>query len=154
MSEVMGIMIEEILTSSVLPNLVKEDLLTLVRAEASELKPHFEKLNQGSNGSSEVTKLKGAAYYTGGTGRAGDEELELAATSVHAWLGKKDSKLRAFMAGMSTGGIFFVAQCHEKAARGFVLHGGGCLQAMKAAAVASAKVKVSTCDDAAGLGGG
>ena len=58
------------------------------------------------------------------------------------------------MAAMSSGGVFFVGQCHEKAARAFVNHGGGRLEAVKTAAKAAASDGlVGGVDDAAVLGG-
>ena len=55
----------------------------------------------------------------------------------------------------SAGGLFYVAQCHEKAARGFVVVGGGNLMAMKSAATAvSTGTKVSLADDLCSFRGG
>ena len=135
-----------------LPVICKDPLLIRVRQEAAALLPFVRKLNQGPVGKQDVTRLKSLAYYkAGGTG-ADDQELEDAAVTLHNWLSTENSRLRQFLCGMSAGGLFFVAQCHEKAGRSFVVHGGGSVSAMRAAATASSSTqRVTLLDDSGGL---
>ena len=118
----------------VLDAIVKPDVMKQAREEAEELLPHFRKLNQGKSQRNGVTRLRSAAYYDHDVSRPAKEDLDAAATAIHAWLSKPQSKLRAMIATLSSGGLLFVGQCHEKAARAFVHHGGGNVDAMKAAA--------------------
>ena len=137
LAAVMGTAIDWIDRNQALRVIVRAEVLASVRQEALELQAAFGKLGSSS------LRLTDHEHH----------ELEEAAREVHAWLKKDTSLLRQFICAMSSGGLFFVAQCHEKAARGFVLHGGGSLQAVKGAATASSKLKVKMCDDAAGFGG-
>ena len=47
-------------------------------------------------------------------------EIELAAGHLHGWLSEKTSPLRSLVAFLSSGGLFYVSQCHEKSARACV----------------------------------
>ena len=157
-SEVMALVCNKIISDRVLVAIVQPGLLKEVQAEAEALLLHFMKLNQGKvQGQEGKKRLKSAAYYNDDISRPADEELEVAAAGVHAWLSKSESKLRAVIAGLSTGGLFFVGQCREKAARAFVHVGGGSADAMKTAAKASGRtgsaVIAGAEDDAAVLGG-
>ena len=138
----------------VLDAIVKPDVMKQAREEAEELLPHFRKLNQGKSQRNGVTRLRSAAYYDHDVSRPAREDLDAAATAIHAWLSKPQSKLRAMIAALSSGGLLFVGQCHEKAARAFVHHGGGSVVAMQAAAKAFSEEGLAAgTDDAAVLGG-
>ena len=156
LSQVMMDVCNKFLGDNVVFAVMKEDLLKEVRAECTDLLPHFTKLNQGktSSGGNGKQRLKAAAYDSEDVSRPPDGELEVAASAIHAWLAKPESKLRAAMAALSAGGVFFVGQCHEKAARAFVHHGGGTREAMQIAAKSAVgEGLVGGVDDAAGLGG-
>ena len=154
-SQVMELICNKFISDKVLAAIMKPDLLKEVRAEATTLLPHFTKLNQGKlQAANGKKRLKSAAYYSEDASRPANEELDAAVAAVHAWMSKPESKLRAAIAGLSAGGVFFVGQCHEKAARAFVNHGGGSLEAVKTAAKAApGDGLVGGVDDAAGLGG-
>lgn len=49
----------------------------------------------------------------------GQDDITEAAAKVYEWLHKKDSMLRSLITFLSSGGLFYVAQCHEKCARAF-----------------------------------
>ena len=157
LSEVMVLICNKIISDKVLGAIVQPELLKEVKVEATALLPHFTKLNQGKlQGQEGKKRLKSAAYYNEDVSRPANEELDGAAAAVHAWLAKSESKLRAVIAGLSTGGLFFVGQCHEKAARAFVHVGGGSAEAMKTAAKASGHNGLALAaaeDDSAVLGG-
>ena len=121
--------------------IVKEEFLDEVRQEAEEMHSHFQKL------SASVARARPRADAP--PSRA---ELELSAEAVHAWLSRSTGQLRWFMSASSVGGLFFVAQCHEAVARGFVQCGGGSLESMKAAAGCVAQMQGGVCQDAAGSG--
>ena len=154
-SEVLEQLCNHLLNDKVLEAVVKPELLKQARAEAQPLLLHFRKLNQGKSIRGGAARLKNAAYYNHDVSRPATEELDEAANVIHSWLSKPESKLRALIAALSAGGLFFVGQCHEKSARAFVHHGGGSSDAMRVAAKAFSNEGVVTGrDDAAGLGTG
>ena len=52
-------------------------------------------------------------------------QITEAVKALHAWLNKARSPLRAIFNILSQGGAFYVAQCHEKTGRAWLMHGGG-----------------------------
>ena len=153
LSGVFELFCNQLANDKVLEAIVKPELLKQAREEAKPLLPHFRKLNQGKSQRNGVTRLRSAAYYDHDVSRPAKDELDAAASAIHAWLSKPQSKLRAMIAALSSGGLFFVGQCHEKAARAFVHHGGGSVAAMQAAAKANPEEGVASGkDDAAVLG--
>ena len=153
LSGVFELFCNQLANDKVLEAIVKPELLKQAREEAKPLLIHFRKLNQGKSQRNGVTRLRSAAYYDHDVSRPANDELDEAATAIHAWLSKPESKLRAMIAGLSSGGLFFVVQCHEKAARAFVHHGGGNVVARQAAAKAFAEEGLAVGkDDAADLG--
>ena len=46
--------------------------------------------------------------------------MKAAAEALYAWLNKDKSPLRQLIALLSGGGIFYVAQCHEKTHRAYI----------------------------------
>ena len=153
LSGVFELFCNQLANDKVLDAIVKPELMKQAREEAKPLLPHFRKLNQGKSQRNGVTRLRSAAYYDHDVSRPAKDELDAAASAIHAWLSKPQSKLRAMIAALSSGGLFFVGQCHEKAARAFVHHGGGSVAAMQAAAKANPEEGVASGkDDAAVLG--
>ena len=49
--------------------------------------------------------------------------IEDAAKHLHVWLSKPTSPFRSLIAFLSSGGLFYVAQCHEKSARAYIGQG-------------------------------
>ena len=151
--EVMELTCKHVLEDKALACIVKEELLKDIRAEAEQLLPTFAVLNQKGMRKGDVSNAKNIAYYQQDASRPSAEDLKSHAAVLHAFLIDTRSKLRMFIAAMSSGGIFFVAQCHEKTGRGFAQVGGGDLAAMKDAVVAGS-VNVSGADEVLGLLGG
>ena len=112
---------------------INESILTKAKAEAKELKPHLAMLNQGRNKKA-TGSIKNVAYYVPDAVAVDKQSLIAASAALHDWLSKEGSVLRGLLAYLSGGGVFFVAQCHEKTMRAYVAHGGGTKQAMAAAA--------------------
>ena len=63
-------------------------------------------------------------------------QISEAVKALHAWLSKARSPLRAIFNILSQGGAFYVAQCHEKTGRAWLMHGGGNVDKMQRAATA------------------
>ena len=70
---------------------------------------------------------------------------------MHEWLSKQYSPLRSVIALFSAGGLFYVAQCHEKGARAYLAAGGGTMASMLAAAVARRPMPSAGSNDLGGL---
>ena len=124
---------DAVLTDIALAYVVKESLLKELKIEAAGLKTHVEKLKQRAAEPNLDSTVRRVGCY-----RVvhGDEELEAAAEELRKWLLMDYSPLRAFVSCVSCGGLFFVAQCHQKCARGFAVAGGGSVAAFKAASTA------------------
>ena len=151
--EVMEVVCKHIIEDKALDFIVKPDLWKEVKAEAERLLPTFTGLNQKGMRRGDVSKAKNIAYYQQDVSRPSSRVLTDHAGALHKFLTDTSSKLRMFIAAMSSGGIFFVAQCHEKTARGFVQFGGGVLPAIEKAVVAGSG-EVEAVDESAGLLGG
>ena len=119
LSEVMMGAIDRLRGCQPLRDILKEDALALIHAEAERLYPHFAALNRGnSTAARDGGTIRSIAYSTGRQDR--DSDPEAAAEAVHAWLSLPSSPLRSALALFSAGGLFYVAQCHEKGARAVV----------------------------------
>ena len=100
----------------------------LVVAEAKDLLPHA----SGLVASEALKKQKKHAHrdefsisrMMGGTAPVGSsrDEVRAHALFVHAWLVKADSPLRQFLGAASDGGVFFVANVHQKTAVAYAHH--------------------------------
>ena len=109
-------------------------------------------MNQKGARQSDPRKTKSIAHYKQDLSRPASAELEEHAAKLRRWLMAPKSKLRMFIAAMSSGGLYYVAQCHDKCGRGFVEYDGGSLAAFKAAAVSNSSSGLSGCsDDSLGL---
>ena len=153
MCEVMELACKHILEDKALACIVNATLLTEIRAEAQRLLPTFTGLNQKGVQRGDVSNAKNIAYYQQDASRPSASVLKEHAAALHKFLTDTSSKLRMFIAAMSSGGIFYVAQCHEKTGRGFVQFGGGDLRAIEEA-VAAGSGGVVGVDESAGLLGG
>ena len=153
MCEVMALACKQILEDKALGVIIEGGLLEEIREEARRLQPTFVCLDQKGLRRGQVSKAKNIAYYQPDASRPSAEELKQHAAALHKFMTDKSSKLRMFIAAMSCGGIFYVAQCHEKTGRGFVEVGGGDLRAFQAAVVAGPG-EVASVDEVAGLLGG
>ena len=153
MCEVMELACKHIIEDKTLACIVNAKLLTEIQAEAQRMLPTFTALNQKGMRRGDVSKAKNIAYYQQDGSRPGAVALHDHAGALHKFLTDPKSKLRMFIAALSSGGIFFVAQCHEKNARGFVEFGGGVLPAIETAVVAGSG-EVAGVDESAGLLGG
>ena len=151
--EVMEAVCKHIIEDKALEFIVKPDLWKEVKAEAERLLPTFTGLNQKGMRRGDVSKAKNIAYYQQDGSRPGTVALHDHAGALHKFLTDPKSKLRMFIAALSSGGIFFVAQCHEKTARGFVQVGGGNVTAIEKA-VCAGSGEVEAVDESAGLLGG
>ena len=54
-----------------------------------------------------------------------EEKVKAAAEKLYAWLTKEKSDLRSLLSFLSGGGLFYAAQCHEKATRAYIQHKEG-----------------------------
>ena len=151
--EVMDVACKHILEDKALACIVNPKLLAEIQAEAQRLRPTFAGLNQKGMRRGDVSKAKNIAYYQEDVSRPSAGALKDHAAALHKFLTDTSSKLRMFIAAMSSGGIFYVAQCHEKNGRGFVHFGGGDLRAIEEA-VAAGSGDVVGVDESAGLLGG
>ena len=108
---------------------LKTELWEAVERECKQLLPAFKALYAGrgvADGDSASIRAVPASDPGDLTGHV---------EKVYEWLSQASSPLRSVIALLSAGGLFYVAQCHEKGARAWLASGGG-LAAMKAAAVA------------------
>ena len=153
MCEVMELACKHILEDKALACIVNATLLAEIQAEAQRLRPTFAGLNQKGMRRGDVSKAKNIAYYQQDVSRPSADVLKEHAAALHKFLTDTSSKLRMFITAMSCGGIFYVAQCHEKTGRGFVQVGGGELRAIEEAVVAGSGDVVGV-DECAGLFGG
>ena len=133
-AEVMVLTIQRLMDTPHYSHCIKEELWTSVRQECEQILPSFTAIHAGRGGmDAESSSIRSVAYHRP-VARA--EDLTDHAAMVHAWLSKPSSPLRSVIAMLSAGGLFYVAQCHEKGARAWLEIGGGSLQAMQEAVTA------------------
>ena len=118
LAEVMVKNIDRLRACPHLRGIVKEDALAMIDAEMDALYPHFVVLNRGNNQSLEGGSIRSIAYSQ--PFQAAPDDPAAAARAVYAWLCRPTSPFRTAMALFSAGGLFYVAQCHEKGARAVV----------------------------------
>ena len=135
-AEVLDLVCEVVENDAAVRVVVEESLLAELKVEAAELKGCVSVLSQMFR--SDITPWRAHhIVHCRYDRRPHLRALEEAAEGLRNWLVKPDSKLRAFVACVSCGGLFFVAQCHEKCARGFIEAGGGSVSAFCAAVASS-----------------
>ena len=117
LSQVMVASIERLRDCAPLRDIIKEDMYGLIMDEANRLYPYFKALHRGNNSSEESASLRSIAYSVV---PAVSDDPDYAAQQVWQWLRLAQSPLRSALAILSSGGLFYVAQCHEKGARAAV----------------------------------
>ena len=111
-----------------LPKLLQEEVLKAIRVEATSLLPSLLIINQGDSAKEiKADSLRQAAYAGGATAVTTEDATKRinAIYALYAWLQNPKSHLRGAMAMLSAGGVFFVAQAHERSIRAYMKHGGG-----------------------------
>ena len=146
-AEVLSKACKRFLDCPFLPKLLQEPVLKAIRAEATGLLPHLLIINQGDSAREvRADTLRQAAYAGGAVAVTGDDAAKRvnAINALYAWLQEPKSHLRGAMAMLSAGGIFFVAQAHERSIRAYMTHGGGTqdkfLEAMRTRGSADASI--------------
>ena len=142
LGEVMVKTIDRLLESEHYRLYLKEELWTAVEAEARDLLPAFKAVHAGRGVSDAASSSIRAVAYHRPTQEVGDltEHVE----KIHGWLSRPQSALRSVIALLSAGGLFYVAQCHEKGARAWLAGGGGTMELMKEATRARRPVQITT----------
>ena len=121
LAEVMMHTIERLLTTPHYEANLKEELWTAVKTEAEELLPSMKALYAGRGGTDDrAASIRSVAYQRKVPSCS---DLRPHATKLHDWLSKANSPLRSVIALFSAGGLFYVAQCHEKGARAWLASG-------------------------------
>ena len=130
-AEVMVLTIKRLLETPHYEQCLKDDLWQAVKRECQGILPHFQAIHAGRGGmDGDSASIRSVAYHRPAAQVA---DLTDHVTAVHAWLTSTNSPTRAVIALFSAGGLFYVAQCHEKGARAWLVSGGGSLEAMRAA---------------------
>ena len=148
-------------------SLLQETHLERATTEAAELRPHLEVLNRGrgsmqgkdqNNGPVGFGRIERQTQSSSAESEAvappTAEQIQQAVNALNAWLRKARSPLRAILNILSQGGAFYVAQCHEKTGRAWLMHGGGNLDKMQRGAAARTTqgiVRGPATDDAEGF---
>jgi len=107
--------------------LLKDAPLQAALADAAAIEPSLRILNQGKGSQSSsdavgfqhmrAAAARAAAGHTGHT----DKEVSDAASTIHDWLSKETTPLRAILAIMGSHGAFWTGHVNEKVARGWVV---------------------------------
>ena len=128
-AEVMSATIDRLLGSPHYAAVIKQELWVLAKAEADQLLPALRALHAG-RGVADVSSLsiRSVAYQRPIVAQPGD--LTDHVDTVRAWLNKQVSPLRSVICLLSGGGLFYVAQCHEKGVRSWLHSGHGDRDAM------------------------
>ena len=129
--------------------LLEKHHLDKATTEAADLRPHLEILNRGRGSMQGKDQGNGpigfgrVARQTQSNAEGSDAtvpptptQITEAVKALHAWLNKARSPLRAIFSILSQGGAFYVAQCHEKTGRAWLMHGGGNVEKMQQGATA------------------
>jgi len=126
LAEVLTRAIERLKSCKYLNAIVKTTLMKAAITEGEALLPHLRLLNQGAQGRAASTgSIRQAAYAscTAITSVEDAQALDTASKALLDWLQNDDGALRGLFAMLSAGGVFYVAQTHEKAARAAIAHG-------------------------------
>jgi hypothetical protein len=107
--------------------------------------------SRGKGAQRSSSSIRSVAYYAPAAAVPDNNKLTESATFLHTWLENKTSVLRGLFVFLSSGGVFFSAQCHEKSMRAFLAHGGGSLEAFKRAALARPADVAPSSSDMEGL---
>ena len=150
-AEVMVLAINRLLQTTDYAQCIKEELWSAVKSECEGLLPHFEAIHAGRGGlDGDSASIRSVAYHRPA---ARVHDLQSHVRAVHDWLSKSSSPLRSVIALLSAGGLFYVAQCHEKGTRAWLVAGGGSLEAMQDAVSArQGAPRAVAPDDYTGLG--
>ena len=148
-AEVMTTTIDRLLESPHYRVVLKPELWEAARAEARELLPAFKAICAGRGvADPTASSIRAVAYQ-----RAADDPGDLTehVDSILQWLNKQASPLRSLICLLSGGGVFYVAQCHEKGVRAWINTGGGGRAAMLRAVQARRPRAEAGGDDLEGL---
>ena len=116
----MVLAIERITTCQHLKAIIRDEIYATIKQEADQLLVNFRALDAGLTSCEGGTSIRSVAYYRPNAAAA-DNQDHVAA--VYDWLKKDSSPLRSAIALFSSGGLFYVAQCHEKGARAWLAAG-------------------------------
>ena len=111
------------LDDPIMAKILNNDLLKKAQVEGHALLPHLRLLDagkeMGDDGTLNVSALKKQRTASGSAAKAARqrEDVEQAAKSLHAWLNKPESALRAMLHLLAGDGCFFAAAVAEKSAR-------------------------------------
>jgi hypothetical protein len=135
---------------------IAKEVYTAAMKEAEQLLPSFMALDRSTLphvSSGKVETMRNVAYYSGSSSsKAMDtRSVTLAANTVYEWLHNQNSMLRAVVAFLSTGGLFYVAHCHDKATRAFVKHSPCDKEGFASRATSTAQSPVEPMSDTAAL---
>ena len=125
--DVLSQAIHQLETDEYLKIVLSPEVRAAALTEAQTLKPHLDKLNSGKT-AQKLGSIRNVAYWNGSE-TSGEAPGEADVKAVREWCLKDNSVLRSLIACLSSGGIWFTAQCHEKTLRAFVHHGGGSQEA-------------------------
>ena len=118
LAEVMVLTIRRLLDTPHYSHCIKEELWSAVKQECEDILPSFTAIHAGRGGMDRGSaSIRSVAYHQPAP-RADD--LPRHAAAVFDWLTKLSSPLRSVIAMLSAGGLFYVAQCHEKGARAWL----------------------------------
>ena len=134
LSEVMVLAIGRLQDCQQLKDIIKAETYDKIKVEMDELLPHFQLLNVGAVPSEVGRSIRSIAYHRPLAAAGVVSDPMASAEAIHQWLRKGSSPLRSAIALFSAGGLFYVAQCHEKGARAFVASEQGSIENMRGAA--------------------
>ena len=150
-AEVMSLAIERLTQTAHYQACLKDEIWRPLVAEAEDMLPAFKAIDAGRGvaDASASTSIRRVAYQRP-TQDPGD--LTPHVERIYAWLTRPHSTLRAVIALLSAGGLFYVGQCHDKGVRAWLHSGGGSQQAMQTAVTSRRPVAAAApSDDLSGL---
>ena len=100
--------------------ILKPEVYEAIIAEITALEPHLKCLDQGRAAASASSSMRAIAYSKAPCSDVSVGDPRASSEAIHDWLMQPQSALRTALALFSGGGIFYVAQCHEKGARAWL----------------------------------
>ena len=97
--------------------LIQSGVMAKVQGELDSLRTHAKVLDASDMPTEGTGSL--STIRVGATARD-DSEVEEAAKEIHTWLSRDKSSLRSLICALSSGGLFYVTQVHEKVARAYI----------------------------------
>ena len=138
-AEVLLIAIQRLKNSQHTKEILKPPIYEAIMQEITSLEVHLKCLDQGRLAASSSASMRAIAYSRAPSSDVSPGDPRASSEAIHDWLMQPQSALRTALALFSGGGIFYVAQCHEKGARAWLASIGDrskSKEAMHAAALA------------------